>query len=73
GAADPRVVLMLDEAFRHGKALGAWPGAEEALRAAGIPVDAPGVVTGGSGAEILDELTTLLTEHRVWDRFPPAE
>ncbi|TGN76676.1 catalase [Streptomyces bauhiniae] len=73
GAADPRMVLMLDEAFRHGKALGAWPGAEDALRTAGIPVDAPGVVTGGSGAEILDELTTLLTEHRVWDRFPPAQ
>ncbi|MFD6129675.1 hypothetical protein [Streptomyces diastaticus] len=31
---------------------------------------APGVVTGDSAAQVLDEVTTLLGAHRVWERFP---
>ncbi len=69
GAVDPRVLLMLTEAFRHGKAIGGWAGAPHALQAAGIPVDAPGVVTAATGSSALEQLTRLLPEHRVWDRF----
>ncbi|MFB6961954.1 hypothetical protein ACFCYB_34465 [Streptomyces sp. NPDC056309] len=36
---DPRVGLLLSEAFRHGKAIGSWKGAEVALEVAGVPVD----------------------------------
>ncbi|MFJ6540664.1 catalase [Streptomyces sp. NPDC091385] len=68
---DPRVALLLDEAFRHGKALGGWNGAEETLRAAGIPLDAPGVVTGANATEVLEQILTLLGGHRVWERFTP--
>lgn len=71
-ATDPRVLLMLTEAFRHGKALGGWAGAAPALEAAGIPLNAPGVVTGDSAAEVLEQATRLLGEHRVWERFPAA-
>ncbi|MFI0218048.1 catalase [Streptomyces lydicus] len=67
--ADPRVLLMLSEAYRHGKALGGWAGAEEALRAAGVPTDAPGVVVGGDGPGTLEKITRLLGNHRVWERF----
>ncbi|MEU7380432.1 MULTISPECIES: catalase [unclassified Streptomyces] len=67
---DPRVGLLLSEAFRHGKAIGAWKGAEDALEAAGVPVDAPGVIVGAGGPATLEEITSLLGTHRVWERFP---
>ncbi|MGP4049161.1 catalase [Streptomyces sp. 2A115] len=69
GITDPRVLLMLSEAFRHGKAIGGWAGAETALEAAGIPAGAPGVVTADSGSGALEQVTRLLGEHRVWERF----
>ncbi|GAA3884866.1 catalase [Streptomyces lannensis] len=68
-ASDPRVALLLSEAFRHGKAIGAWSGGEGALEAAGVPADAPGVVVGDSGATVLEQLAGLLGAHRVWERF----
>ncbi|NED37310.1 catalase [Streptomyces sp. SID8499] len=67
---DPRVALLLSEAFRHGKAIGAWKGAEAALEAAGVPADAPGVVVGDSGTTTLEQVVRLLGAHRVWERFP---
>ncbi|MFF9126980.1 catalase [Streptomyces sp. NPDC014889] len=67
---DPRVSMLLSEAFRHGKAIGAWKGAEAALEAAGVPVDAPGVIVGAGGPATLEEVTSLLGAHRVWERFP---
>ncbi|MFJ4830577.1 catalase [Streptomyces sp. NPDC088747] len=69
-ATDPRVRLLVSEAFRHGKAIGGWAGAETVLAAAGIAADAPGVVSGDTGARVLGELTTLMGAHRVWERFP---
>ncbi|MCX2968376.1 MULTISPECIES: catalase [Streptomyces] len=69
---DPRVLLLADEAFRHAKALGAWADGTQALRAAGIDTGAPGVVTGSGGTDVLREVTTLLSRHRVWDRFPAS-
>ncbi|OEJ93854.1 catalase [Streptomyces thermolilacinus] len=67
---DPRVLLMVSEAFRHAKAIAAWAGAEGALEAAGVPLDAPGVVVADSGERALAEVLTLLPAHRVWERFP---
>ncbi|GHF86248.1 hypothetical protein GCM10018787_38750 [Streptomyces thermodiastaticus] len=67
---DPRVSLLLSEAFRHGKAIGGWKGAEAALEAAGVPVDAPGVIVGDSGTATLEQVVGLLAAHRVWARFP---
>ncbi|MEV7181722.1 catalase [Kitasatospora sp. NPDC093679] len=70
GGVDPRVTLLLGEAWRHAKAIGGWDGADRALRAAGIPADAPGVVLGEDGESVLSGITELLAGHRVWDRFP---
>ncbi|MEU6009038.1 hypothetical protein [Streptomyces sp. NPDC047453] len=67
---DPRVGLLLSEAFRHGKAIGAWQGAEAALEAAGVSVDAPGVILGAGGPAMLEEIISLLGAHRVWECFP---
>ncbi|GHF53108.1 catalase [Streptomyces griseosporeus] len=68
-AHDPRVALLLNEAFRHGKAIGAWKGAEAALASAGVPTDAPGVIVTDSGTTALQQVTRLMGAHRVWERF----
>ncbi|MDQ3553269.1 MAG: catalase [Chloroflexota bacterium] len=70
-AIDPRISLMLAEAFRHSKAIGAWGDATDMMTAAGIPVDAPGIVLG-DGPAVVQELVGLLGQHRVWERFPAS-
>ncbi|CAM5464383.1 catalase [Streptomyces cyaneofuscatus] len=69
-ATDPRVLLLLSEAFRHGKAVGGWGEVAGALEAAGAHATLPGVVTGDDPATVLEQISRLLGEHRVWDRFP---
>ena len=64
---DPRVVLLLEECFRHAKAIGAWGPGREVLGAAGV--DGVGVVTGDNAADVLAEVQELLGAHRVWERF----
>ncbi|THA75607.1 catalase [Streptomyces sp. A0642] len=68
-AADPRVLMLVAEAFRHGKAIGFWGGADAVLTAAGVPTDAAGIASGAS-EEVVREVTTLLGSHRAWERFP---
>ncbi|MFF8383079.1 catalase [Streptomyces kanasensis] len=72
GAAgtDPRVLLMVAEAFRHAKALAVWAGGDTVLRAAGVPADAPGVLVAENGERALGDVVGLLARHRVWQRFP---
>ena len=67
---DPRIVLMVGEAYRHAKALGGWTEPGHALEAVGYVYGAPGVVIGEEPQTILEEITGLLAQHRVWDRFP---
>jgi catalase len=69
---DSRVLLMLTEAYRHGKALGAWADGTDALTAAGIATDAPGVAVADEPEPVVERVTELLAEHRVWARFSPA-
>ncbi|GAA1018000.1 catalase [Acrocarpospora pleiomorpha] len=69
---DPRILLMLHEAYRHAKPLGGWGDAATAFDVAGIATDAPGIVIGSDPAAVLGEVAELLTRHRVWDRFPAA-
>jgi catalase len=68
-AVDPRVLLMLAEAFRHSKAIGGWGDAADILTAAGCPTEAPGVALADTPTEVLGQLTNLLGTHRVWERF----
>ncbi len=68
---DPRLVLLLQEAFRHAKPLAAWGDGTQLLRTAGIELDAPGLVV----AERLDDrltsdLVAAVGMHRVWERAP---
>jgi catalase len=68
---DPRVVLMVQECFRHAKAIGAWGTGIAALDAAGCAASEPGVVVDDDPTDVVKQVTTLLGGHRVWDRFPP--
>ncbi len=69
-APDPRVLLLLTEAYRHGKAIGGWNGTEHLLETCGIAANEPGIATGETSTAIVEELTQALGEHRAWDRFP---
>jgi catalase len=71
-AVDPRLLLMLTEAYRHGKALGAWGEGAAALEAAGFPEGPAGVVFGEAGPTVLRAVTRLLGGHRAWGRFTPV-
>jgi catalase len=66
---DPRVRLLVEEAFRHSKVLGAWGAGVEALRASGC-LPGAGVVTGDDGETVLAGVLEALARHRVWERFP---
>ncbi|MEV7442576.1 catalase [Streptomyces sp. NPDC091204] len=70
-ASDPRVLALLTEAYRHGKALAAWSGGEALFEVAGISTGEPGVIVAGD-ARGLPQLMELLAAHRVWERFPAA-
>jgi catalase len=69
---DGRVVLLLQEAFRHGKAIAAWGSGTTALEAAGIPADVPGVTVTSGATAALDDVMAAMGKHRAWERFVPA-
>jgi catalase len=68
---DFRAPVMLQEAFRHLKAVGAWGDGVEVLRAAGIDPGSPGVLTGKkANAKLAAATVAALGMHRAWDRTP---
>ncbi|GIE94200.1 catalase [Paractinoplanes rishiriensis] len=70
-ALDPRVTLLIDECWRHAKAIGAWGTGTAALASTGV-AGTPGVVSADSGTAALTEVQQLMATHRVWQRFPTA-
>jgi catalase len=66
---DPRVLLLVDECWRHGKAIGAWGAGMTVVQHAGV-AGTPGVVTNDSGTGTFTDVRQLLGTHRVWQRFP---
>jgi catalase len=68
---DVKVRQLLDEAYRHSKAVGAWGDGVHLLEAAGVDLERPGVlVSDSASAASRKELLTALGRHRAWDRFP---
>ncbi|MFW2242752.1 catalase [Rhodococcus opacus] len=67
-ASDPRVHVLLTEAFRHCKAIGGWAAGRGLLEAAGIPAEAPGIVIADDASALFDGITALMKSHRVWER-----
>ena len=70
-AVDPRVALMVDECWRHAKAIAGWGAGATLLDELGV-AGTPGVVTADDAAAAFAEVQELVPAHRVWDRFPPA-
>ncbi|GAA3246293.1 catalase [Dactylosporangium siamense] len=70
-AIDPRVLLMVEEAWRHAKAIGAYGASSAVLTAAGVD-GTPGVVVADNAADVFTQLQQLMGAHRVWDRFPAS-
>ena len=68
---DPRILVLLQEMYRHCKAIGAWGDGAQLLTAAGIPIDAPGVIVADTAtAAMRKQLIVAMGMHRAWDRFP---
>ena len=70
-ALDPRVRLLVEEAYRHAKLIGAYGAGVDALAAAGC-AGGIGVVTGDDPQEVLSAMLEQLGRHRVWQRFPAS-
>jgi len=70
-AMEPKALILLQEAFRHGKAVAAWGDGVGVLQAARIPAAAPGVLTAENvSATLRKEITRAVGLHRSWDRVP---
>jgi catalase len=67
-AIDPRVVLLVEECFRHAKVIGAWGAGSAALDAAGCGQDA-GIVRGESAESVFAGVQEQMSFHRAWERF----
>jgi catalase len=70
-SGDIKLMLLLQEAFRHCKPVAAWGDGVAVLELAGISPDGPGVLV----ADEVDRKSTAallaaLGMHRVWDRAP---
>ncbi len=81
-STDIKLVLMLQEAYRHCKTIGAWGSGAGILATAGISPDGPGVmVADGVDKAFLAGLTAAVGMHRAWARatdvmasaVPPAK
>jgi len=74
GLRDPRLTVLLQEAFRHCKVLGAWGDGAAVLESAGIDTGAPGVLMADKAKAAVktlgDDLIAAMGLHRVWDRAP---
>jgi catalase len=68
-ADDIKAVILLQEAFRHCKVVGAWGSGVDSLTAAGIAADAPGVIVGDSVVKAFaGKALSAIGLHRVWER-----
>jgi catalase len=68
---DPRVIVLLQEAYRHCKAIAAWGDGVDLLTAAGLDPEAVGVIVSDSSTTASrKQLIAAMGLHRAWDRFP---
>lgn len=70
---DVKLVVLLQEAFRHAKPIAAWGDGAAILDAVGITAGDAGVIIGKTaGRTFTTDLSTALGLHRVWDRTATA-
>jgi catalase len=67
--SDLKRTLLLQEAYHHCKALGAWGDGGAILEDAGIPLEGPGILVEEKPAKaFIDLLVNELGLHRAWER-----
>ncbi|MEU5407126.1 catalase [Nocardia asteroides] len=71
GPIDPRVDLLVEEMWRHGKAIAAVGTAASVLQRTGVDAEAPGVTVADADAATTGVLTGL-AQHRAWERIEAA-
>ncbi|KUI28761.1 catalase [Mycobacterium sp. IS-1742] len=64
--------ILVDEAFRHFKALAVLPHGADLLSSSGVLTDSEGVLSASDPAGLAASLIESLGEHRVWGRAVPA-
>ncbi len=65
-----KVAVMVQEAYRHHKAIGAIGAGAQVLEEAGVLADAPGVVVAPTAVKrFTQDLVTAIGWHRHWDRI----
>lgn len=70
-AADITLVVLLQEAFRHCKAIAAWGDGTAVLKAARIPIKGAGIEVAEDVDKVFTaNLATALGLHRACDRAP---
>ncbi|MCU1688315.1 MAG: catalase, partial [Jatrophihabitantaceae bacterium] len=68
---DIKLTILLQEALRHCKPLGAWGDGATVLEDAGVALADAGILTGERVDKAMtDALTRALGLHRAWDRAP---
>ncbi|WP_442972828.1 catalase [Rhodococcus sp. G-MC3] len=68
-SGDIKLIVLLQEAFRHCKAIGAWGDGTALLQRAGIGTADPGVVIGDTAVKAFNEsMLSAVGLHRAWDR-----
>ncbi|MCU1453489.1 MAG: catalase, partial [Acidimicrobiales bacterium] len=70
-AATPKVLTFLQEAYRHHKTIGAWGDGVDVLSAAGISLEAPGIVWSDDASDLAEPLVRAVGLHRHWSRSSP--
>jgi catalase len=66
---DIKLIVLLQEAFRHCKTISAWGDGTAALAAAGIDLGSPGVLVADTvDKSFTDALAEAVGRHRVWER-----
>ncbi len=69
GTVNLKLDVLLQEAFRHGKAIAAWGTGEQVLLDAGVDLTAPGIVTADKpSAAFVADLLRHVGLHRAWGR-----
>ncbi|KUI43040.1 catalase [Mycobacterium sp. IS-1590] len=69
---DAKAKTIVDETFRHHKAIAMLPEGTELAGTAAVPTDGPGLFSGSDPASLAQSLLNALGQHRVWDRVVVA-
>lgn len=70
--ANAKAKTIVDETFRHHKAIAMLPEGTELATIAAVPTDGPGLFSGSDAATLAQSLLNALGRHRVWDRAVAA-